>query len=122
MFGTRKINVPIDFPTATLDLSSYVLSAIQGSNEHSLKAAVAEPDKQTGVPPKVIYDLYGISNHYGTMNGGHYTAMCENPITKQWYEFDDSTVSKMASSAAQAQSAVNNKAAYVLFYRRRHDV
>ena len=61
----------------------------------------------------LIYDLYAVSNHFGSLNGGHYTAYCQNPIDKRWYEFDDSSVSSM-----QANGAVT-KAAYVLFYRRR---
>ena len=28
--------------------------------------------KSAGINP--IYDLYAISNHYGSLNGGHYTA------------------------------------------------
>jgi len=24
----------------------------------------------------VIYDLYAVSNHFGSLNGGHYTAFC----------------------------------------------
>lgn len=29
----------------------------------------------------MIYDLYGVVNHYGTMFGGHYTAYCRNFIS-----------------------------------------
>lgn len=60
-----------------------------------------------------------MSNHYGTMNGGHYTAMCKNPITRSWYEFDDSQVTKIGSHATEVQSTVCGKAAYVLFYKKR---
>ncbi len=61
----------------------------------------------------MIYDLYGVVNHYGTMSGGHYTAYCQNFITKEWYEFDDSRVSKATPKE------VVSEAAYVLFYRLR---
>lgn len=61
----------------------------------------------------VIYDLYAVSNHFGSLNGGHYTAFCQNPINKRWYDFDDTDVSKIDPSK------VVQKAAYVLFYRRR---
>ena len=44
---------------------------------------------------RAVYDLYAVSNHYGTMNGGHYTAMCQNAVNKMWYEFDDSQVTKL---------------------------
>jgi ubiquitin carboxyl-terminal hydrolase 4/11/15 len=39
-----------------------------------------------------MYDLYAVSNHYGSMSGGHYTAFGYNPIYKKWYEFDDDSV------------------------------
>lgn len=29
-------------------------------------------------PDPVLYDLYGVSNHYGSLNGGHYTACVKN--------------------------------------------
>ena len=62
---------------------------------------------------RFVYDLYAVSNHFGSLNGGHYTAYAQNPIDKKWYEFDDSDVSKIDGSSAVT------KAAYVLFYRRR---
>ena len=62
---------------------------------------------------KSIYDLYAVSNHYGSLNGGHYTAFCQNPVHKKWFEFDDTDVTKV-----EPQNTVT-KAAYVLFYRRR---
>ena len=41
------------------------------------------------------YKLTGISNHFGGMNGGHYTADCRCLINdNKWYNFDDSRVSK----------------------------
>ena len=61
----------------------------------------------------ITYDLYAVSNHYGSLNGGHYTAFCKNPVINKWYEFDDSHV-----SAVDASSTIT-KAAYVLFYKRR---
>jgi len=62
---------------------------------------------------QVIYDLYAVSNHYGSLNGGHYTAYCKNPVYNKWYEFDDSSVSSIDPGSAVS------KAAYVLFYKRR---
>ena len=64
-----------------------------------------------GIPQ--IYDLFAVSEHFGGMGGGHYTACAQNFIDKRWYNFNDSHVSP--TSASQAVS----DAAYVLFYRRR---
>lgn len=62
---------------------------------------------------KILYDLYAVSNHFGSLSGGHYTAYAKNCLYKKWYYFDDSEVSR-----ASASDAVT-KAAYVLFYRLR---
>lgn len=61
----------------------------------------------------MLYDLYAVANHYGTMLGGHYTAFCKNFITGKWYEFNDHQVSKISEEDAVSSSA------YVLFYRKR---
>jgi len=76
MFGSRKLNDHINFPVENLDMSRYVLC--DGK--------------------KAIYDLYGVSNHFGSMGGGHYTAFAKNPVYQKWYEFDDCTVSKATPS------------------------
>lgn len=38
------------------------------------------------------YNLVSVVNHYGSMGGGHYTAFGRNKDDKQWYNFDDSSV------------------------------
>jgi len=49
----------------------------------------------------------------GNCGGGHYTAYCKNFVDKNWYEYDDSVVTKLN------KSDIVSKAAYVLFYRRK---
>jgi ubiquitin carboxyl-terminal hydrolase 8 len=56
------------------------------------------------------YKLYGVSNHYGTMEGGHYTAYCKNECYDKWYKFDDHEVSEISNSD------ICSGAAYILFY------
>ncbi len=60
-----------------------------------------------------MYDLFAVSNHYGGLGGGHYTAYCRMPDNGRWYCFDDSHVSEISTET------VLSSAAYVLFYRRR---
>jgi ubiquitin carboxyl-terminal hydrolase 4/11/15 len=50
-------------------------------------------DKATKNPLK--YSLYGVINHYGSMDGGHYTAFARNRYDKKFYLFDDSYVSEV---------------------------
>ena len=50
-------------------------------------------------------------NHYGGMNGGHYTSVVQSGGS--WYEYDDSLVEKIT------ETKVKSSAAYILFYKRR---
>ena len=87
----KKITAQIDFPIQGLDLSNYVL----------------------GKDKNAIYDLYAVSNHYGGLSGGHYTAYAKNPLNGNWYDFNDSRVSPVK------ENEIVGAAAYVLFYRKR---
>jgi len=92
-----KIDSTVDFPLEGLDLSKYVLGGEHASTQ----------------PGEMIYDCYAVSNHFGNMGFGHYTAYAKNPIDKIWYEFDDSRVSKVNPDN------VVSDAAYNLFFRKR---
>ncbi|KAJ8107671.1 hypothetical protein OPT61_g8706 [Boeremia exigua] len=87
-----KIDDKVDFPVEGLDLTG--------------KVGFPEGKGQ-------IYDLFAVDNHYGGLGGGHYTATAQNFFDKQWYNYNDSSVS--LSSGKEAVT----KAAYLLFYRRR---
>ncbi|XP_047127037.1 ubiquitin carboxyl-terminal hydrolase 15 isoform X1 [Hydra vulgaris] len=89
-----KIDALVDFPINQLDLTNYVIN-----KNH----------------PRAVYDLHAVSNHFGGLGGGHYTAYGVNCYDGQWYYFDDASV-----TSANTESVVS-KAAYVLFYTRRDD-
>jgi len=91
----EKVDELVDFPIEGLDVSKYV--------KQDFAALGQSP----------YYDLFGVVNHFGGLNGGHYTAYCKNSLDNAWYNFNDSSVS------GASQSRVVSDAAYVLFYRRR---
>jgi hypothetical protein len=66
------------------------------------------------VPP--VYDLFAISQHYGSLGGGHYTAAAQYE-GQGWYSFNDTSVTPL-ETMDPADSA---RSAYVLFYRRQQD-
>lgn len=80
----------VNFPLTGLDLSS--LAEDYQSNRY-------------------VYDLYGVSNHIGGINGGHYTAFVKRKDGK-WIYFDDSNVAKVENPTQIVSSM-----AYCLFYR-----
>jgi len=94
-YWREKLETLVEYPIHDLDLSAYV----KGPQE---------------VPP--TYELYAVSNHYGSLGGGHYTAYGKNKDNGKWYKFDDSSVSQIDESKAQTSSG------YVLFYRRKDTI
>ncbi|KAA3455429.1 ubiquitin carboxyl-terminal hydrolase 8 [Gossypium australe] len=90
-FLKNKLETYVDFPIDNLDLSNYI-----GSRNGKLSNR---------------YMLYAVSNHYGSMGGGHYTAFVHHG-GGQWYEFDDSHVFPISLEK------IKTSAAYLLFYRR----
>ncbi|XP_062074713.1 ubiquitin carboxyl-terminal hydrolase 10-like isoform X2 [Humulus lupulus] len=87
----NKLDTFVNFPIHDLDLSKYVIS--KDGKHH-------------------MYELYAISNHYGGLGGGHYTAYAKLIDEDKWYHFDDSHVSPVN------EPDIRTSAAYVLFYRR----
>ncbi len=85
----------VNFPVESLDVRSYIQTD--------------EP-----MPDPIYYDLYAVSNHYGSLHGGHYTAFGFNSLQNRWYEFNDSSVSSVSNP-----NDVVSPGAYLLFYRRR---
>ncbi|KAL3417342.1 ubiquitin carboxyl-terminal hydrolase [Phlyctema vagabunda] len=92
-----KLDVLVDFPIEGLDLSSRVIEKFDGKKE--------------------IYDLIAVDDHWGGLGGGHYTAFAKNFNDNQWYEYNDSSVSKTSDPCKVVSSS-----AYLLFYRRRSDI
>lgn len=91
----NKINTLIDFPLEGLDLRLHVSHWSEEAND------------------KPIYDCYAVTNHYGGLGGGHYTAYALNP-DGVWCLYDDSKVTSHVDP-----KEVVSQAAYVLYYRRR---
>ena len=70
-------------------------------------------DIDCGHANETQYVLYGIGNHSGTINFGHYYAYVKLN-DKYWYEFNDSMV-KRISGGINTRSTT----AYTLFYKKR---
>lgn len=85
-----KNSVYIDTPLTNVDFSNYV----KGYNRNSY-----------------IYELYGVCNHLGGVNGGHYTAYIKNANGK-WYEMNDMDVKEIP------ESNVVSCYSYCFFYRK----
>ena len=88
--GIYRNNSMIQCPIDNLDLSQHV----QGYDA-----------------PNHKYELYGVSNHMGTPNGGHYTAYVKTG--KGWIHYNDEGLSAIDASQVISPNS------YCLFYRRK---
>lgn len=85
----QKINTFVDFP-----IDNLLIEARDGNVNQS-------------------YNLYGVVNHSGSLEGGHYIAYSRNlehNIT--WHKYDDQDVSPVSAGEVITQNA------YVLFYKQ----
>uniref|UniRef100_A0A1I7UNN8 Ubiquitin carboxyl-terminal hydrolase n=1 Tax=Caenorhabditis tropicalis TaxID=1561998 RepID=A0A1I7UNN8_9PELO len=71
---------------------------------------VANPNHE-----KAIYDLIAVSRHYGSLSGGHYTAIGFNDRINKWIDFNDSS----ANVTIPPSEPYESSDPYILVYRRR---
>ena len=102
----NKIEDEVLFPTGQssngtssqkLDLSRF----IKCPSKHALDGRSAK------------YELFAVSEHSGTLGGGHYTASGRNFLNNKWYRFNDSQVCQ-----SNGPDEIDKSSAYVLFYKR----
>ncbi|KAJ3401340.1 ubiquitin-specific protease doa4 [Chytridiales sp. JEL 0842] len=94
-----KVETNVDFPINGLDMTPFLPSW---------------QSQKSSMGGGCVFDCYAVSNHMGTLTGGHYTAYVHNGSKRQWYHFDDSRLSQCP------ETAVKTKQAYILFYVRRN--
>jgi ubiquitin carboxyl-terminal hydrolase 2/21 len=96
--STDKLTTSVTFPLRDLSLRQF-----------------ASPECPAR-PEELRYELFAVSNHYGNLSGGHYTAMCRVPQPdgegEDWYSFNDESVVRVSPSQVVSQYA------YVLWYVR----
>lgn len=89
----KKLN-NVKYPLNNLNLSKYV----KGYNAS-----------------KYVYDLYGVCNHVGNLNTGHYTTFIKT-LKNDWIHFNDDNISKIR------ESNIITPMSYCLFYRKKNNL
>lgn len=99
-----KLTNIVKVPLRHLDLSSFCSANVGGLSDDCLDSS------------RVIYDCYGISNHSGTLHGGHYTAYCRHPYKEvdNWHLYNDRCVS------GTSPDHVITAEAYLIFFQKRY--
>ncbi|CAD8191626.1 unnamed protein product [Paramecium pentaurelia] len=61
---------------------------------------------------QIDYELYGVVQHFGGLDNGHYTAYGRRQ--KKWIEFNDDSTKEVKEN-----DVINDKNAYILFYQQK---
>jgi ubiquitin carboxyl-terminal hydrolase 7 len=114
----EKINDRFEFPHS-IDLSPFLAQSLREIRSN-------------------VYDLFGVLVHAGSVSGGHYYAFLRTSLDPQWFEFNDTSVTRVTEEVAVSgnfggsilqasptgyQYSTGNRpdSAYVLIYVRRDD-
>ena len=97
-----------------------------GEEEEEEEEEEVNPTAPVSYINPVLYDCYAISNHSGTLHGGHYTAYCRHPFRggtedeaateEAWHLYNDRAV-----SGTSPDRVVTGEAYLMFFERKGHD-
>jgi len=97
-YSANKLNNTIEYPIYDFDLTPYMSSCSKKLGEKT---------------NNFTYDLIGVSNHIGNLNGGHYFSYVKSLTDGNWYCTDDDSVTLMSEEDVVSSNA------YILFYKQR---
>ena len=69
---TDKIEKQVDFPLKNLDLTNYMLPPLPPGVDRTGTQTYPPEDPRLQIPP-YRYDLYAVTNHFGSLSSGHCT-------------------------------------------------
>jgi len=95
-YQMQKDEALVNFPLEKLDMQNHVPQGFRGEDPKALQ-----------------YELLGVCNHSGGLDGGHYTACIKYKTSNhtRWIKFDDHYVSPVE------EKHIVTPEAYVLFYK-----
>jgi len=83
-----------------------------------------EAEEEEEQPSSLLYDLYAVLMHSGSLEKGHYIALAKDVTDESWYRFDDEKVTRLneeelGRELRKAYGGRGSTSAYMLFYRER---
>uniref|UniRef100_A0A0K3C8C0 ubiquitinyl hydrolase 1 n=1 Tax=Rhodotorula toruloides TaxID=5286 RepID=A0A0K3C8C0_RHOTO len=98
-----KLETQVQYPLAGLDLTNFLPPPLVDKTGQPI---------YPGPPNGYVYDLFGVTNHYGNLSSGHYTAYVRSG--KEWNNIGDSKVTPCDPRVVESA-----KSAYILYYTLR---
>lgn len=95
--NTLKKNMcELDFPHENLNLKELKIQNQYTTNEN--------------------YTLYGVIEHHGHLNTGHYVAYVKNPLLNKWFLCNDAKINSIQDE--EIKDHIDKRNAYMLFYKK----
>ena len=99
-YSAHKLNNKVEYPINDFDITAHMsICSRNVSKDHG----------------NFKYDLIGVTNHIGNMNGGHYYSFVKSLTDGNWYCTDDDSVTLMKEEDVVSSNA------YLLFYKQREN-
>ncbi|GAA5871076.1 hypothetical protein JCM3774_005104 [Rhodotorula dairenensis] len=98
-----KLETQVQYPLTGLDLTPFLPPPLYDKRGQAIGG---------GPPNGYVYDLFGVTNHYGNLSSGHYTAFVRSG--KEWFNIGDSKVTPCNPKVVESA-----KSAYILYYTLR---
>ncbi|GAA5981709.1 hypothetical protein JCM10908_004573 [Rhodotorula pacifica] len=98
-----KLETQVQYPLTGLDLTPFLPPPLYDKRGQGIGG---------GPPNGYVYDLFGVTNHYGNLSSGHYTAFVRSG--KEWFNIGDSKVTPCNPKVVESA-----KSAYILYYTLR---
>lgn len=98
-----KLETQVQYPLTGLDLTPFLPPPLYDNRGQAIGG---------GPPNGYVYDLFGVTNHYGNLSSGHYTAFVRSG--KEWFNIGDSKVTPCNPKVVESA-----KSAYILYYTLR---
>ncbi|TIA95593.1 hypothetical protein E3P96_03805 [Wallemia ichthyophaga] len=113
-----KVETNVAFPLRGLDLTPYTpqiqsrshVQPFTSQNQYQHGASDDVKNNPTSQIPPFKYDLYAVTNHFGSLQSGHYTANVRSG--QDWFSCQDSRVGELS------EKDVVSKHGYMLYYKR----
>jgi ubiquitin C-terminal hydrolase len=106
----KKIENFVSFPSQGLNMGSMLSHWCEVTRMQS--TGYEDEESMPVEELEIAYDLFGVVNHVGSMQSGHYVANVK--VEDKWYHCNDQHVSH-----ASEESVLKADGAYILFYIRR---
>lgn len=109
--ANKKITDFVEFPASNLDMGKYLPDWCERG--HEMNKTSKELNARS---PKLLYDLFGVVNHKGSSQQGHYVAnvKCGN----RWFSCDDALVTPAGEGDGEKEVLLS-EGAYMLFYQKK---